>query len=386
MKNQLLKNKEVAIIGAGPVGLTTARLLQMAGVTVRVYEWDAKAGTRISGGTLDIHRTTGQRALEKAGLLEAFYNMAKPTGERGTDINGRIIMQEFPQEAQFYQRPEIDRNDLRTLLLNSLEPGTVLWNKKFVSLEEDGNQFRIHFEDGCIAVADVVIGANGGRSKVRTYVTADIPQYTGTFIIQGEVLDPAKSCPDYKQLCEEDNLMVLGDAEKMLFSQIKAAGAINYYVALRKNENFLTDKGLDSGNTVGMITFLKDLCNTWDERYKQLFAATDYFSALPMRKMPLQHQWTSSSCLTLIGDAAHVMPPFAGIGVNIGLLDALYLSENLTEGNFSSIREAIDDYENKMFEYARAAQQATDEAETGFFSDEPLEERLKDREEWNKTL
>ena len=69
MKNNLLANKKVAIIGGGPVGLTTAILLQQKDVDVTVYERDLNAQTRISGGTLDIDKNTGQLALRKAQKL-----------------------------------------------------------------------------------------------------------------------------------------------------------------------------------------------------------------------------------------------------------------------------------------------------------------------------
>lgn len=386
MKNELLKNKKTAIIGGGPVGLTMARLLQQTGVEVKVYEWDAHVGIRISGGTLDLHKGMGQRALQKAGLLNNYYEASRPTGERTADISGAILMKEFPKSENLYDRPEIDRNDLRAILLNSLKPETVVWGKQMISLEETEGRFTIYFEDGTNEVADLVIGANGGRSKVREHLTDCKPEYTGTFIIQGEVLDPLVKCPNFKQMCDADNMAVISGEQTMLYSQIKAEGAINYYIGFKESENFTTEQGINCDNNLQIATFLKKICSSWDNRFKELFDATDHFSFLPMRKMPLDKKWKTSFPLTLIGDAAHVMPPFAGVGVNTGLLDTLYLSENLTEGHFYSIREALEDYENKMFIYAREAQKATSAAELAFFSDESYEDRLQGREEWNKSL
>ena len=97
-----------------------------------------------------------------------------------------------------------------------------------------------------------------------------------------------------------------------------------------------------------------------------------------MRKLPLEN-WRPHKSITLIGDAAHVMPPFSGIGVNIGLLDALYLADNLTNGQFSDIQTAINNYEEKMFEYATKAQQGTTQAEESIHSDKDFDEIVKDK-------
>ncbi len=70
----------------------------------------------------------------------------------------------------------------------------------------------------------------------------------------------------------------------------------------------------------------------------------------------------------MIGDAAHGMPPYAGVGLNTGLLDALYLAENLTGEKFDNLQAAISNYEEKMFAYASAVQQQTATNEKQLFS------------------
>ncbi|OJU74153.1 MAG: tetracycline resistance protein [Bacteroidetes bacterium 47-18] len=373
----LLENKKVAVIGGGPVGLIFAKLLQQANVNVNVYERDKDECSRIKGGTLDIHNDYGQIALEKAGLLSEFYKYSRPTGERATDINGNILNETFPGKEHLYDRPEIDRNDLRKMFLENLKPNTVVWNSKLISLEQQNEQFLLHFENGKTEIADLVVGANGGMSNVRKHVTDTIPQYTGTVIIQGEVLNPTDTCPDFKRLCGEGNLMTIAE-QKFFFSQTKAKGALNYYVSFRQPESWINEHGLDFKSNKEIVEFLNKLLPHWSDIYHELFSATDEFTLLPMRKLPLEN-WRPHKNITLIGDAAHVMPPFSGIGVNIGLLDALHLAENLTNGQFSDIQTAISNYEEKMFEYATKAQQDTAQAEESIHSDKGFDEIVKDK-------
>jgi len=385
MKKNLLQDKKIAIIGAGPVGLTTARLLQQANVDVHVYEWDNNAEVRIFGGTLDIHKNTGQLALEKAGLLDAFYAAARPTGEHLVGKNGESLMYDFPNEEQLYQRPEIDRNDLRQLLLQNLAPDTVVWGKQLKEIIKIEEHFILRFEDGTEAYADVVIGANGSKSKVRQRLTTATPKFTGTIIIQGEVFNPELNAPNYKALCKEDNVMVIAD-KTMFASQIKSKGTINYFFCFKAEETFANDENIDVSEASQVADYLKKVCSDWDPKFIELFEATKTFWVLPMRNMPLDEKWQTEDAITLVGDAAHAMPPFAGVGVNIGMLDALRLSENLLSDKFDSIREAMEDYEQNMFDYAGEAQRDTASAESDFFSDTAIEDHIKGREEWNKTL
>lgn len=94
----------------------------------------------------------------------------------------------------------------------------------------------------------------------------------------------------------------------------------------------------------------------WNSIWLELFESAELpFIPRPIYCMPFDQYWKPSENVTIIGDAAHVMPPFAGEGANMAMKDALDLSNSLTLESYSTVQEAIAGYESEMRKRAASA-------------------------------
>jgi 2-polyprenyl-6-methoxyphenol hydroxylase-like FAD-dependent oxidoreductase len=375
----LLQDKKIAIIGGGPGGLTLARLLQLHGATVHVYERDADRHMRVQGGTLDLHHESGLTALGRAGLLDAFRAAYRPGADkmRVTDHQATIMHDDHAeaQTATFgdaHFRPEIDRGPLRDLLLDSLQPGTVVWDRQFAAMQPAGSAWEIAFRNGTTATADLVIGADGANSKIRPFVTPIRPCYSGVMVVEGTVYDAVQQAPQVSQLLQGGKIFALG-REKTLVVSAKGDGSLNFYVGFKAPETWVVDSGLDFQHAPQLQAWFRHEFAGWASLWEELVAAVSAtYVPRPQYCMPLTQTWPAQPNITLLGDAAHLMPPYAGEGVNMAMLDALELSSCLTSLRFPNLQAAIAHYEQHMRQRAAAIAQDTMEQTMALHAPEGL--------------
>jgi 2-polyprenyl-6-methoxyphenol hydroxylase-like FAD-dependent oxidoreductase len=379
----LTQNKQIAIVGGGPGGLTLARLLQLKGANVKVYERDINKEARVQGSPLDMHQGSGWTALQKANLLDEFNNNVRIGADKKIIVNERaeIFFSDHETEPEKDldkgpSRPEIDRGALRKIFLESLQPETVVWDSHFVSMEKQNEGWLLHFKNGSSAYADIVIAADGANSKIRPYVTGIKAFYSGVTMVEINIDDAEKATPHIYALLNGGKVMAFGNGKNILGGQ-KGNGGLGFYLSFKPDENWTSDSGLDFSDKTQLLAWFKKEYSDWSSVWYELIenAATP-FVPRPIYCMPLGQDWKALPNLTLLGDAAHVMPPFAGEGANTSMFDALELSEYLTSDKYGNLHEAVSCYEISMRKRAAAAAKQSLENGERMHSEGALEKML----------
>jgi len=380
----LLRNKQIAIVGGGPGGLTLAKLLQLKGAAVKVYERDTDKYARVQGSPLDLHTESGLAALKQANLIEEFKKNYMVGADKTTIVNEQAEIfysdHQIEKKENFgheHFRPEIDRGVLRKILLESLEADTIVWNSHFLSMENNNDGWLLHFANGTDAYADFVIAAEGANSKIRPYITDIKPFYTGITMLEGNIYHAEKMVPKISNLLGGGKVMAFGNQKNILMGQ-KANGEIGFYASFKADENWTSDSKLNFNDKEQVLNWFRKDYPEWSNIWNELFEnAETPFISRPIYCMPLDQTWSALPNLTMLGDAAHLMPPFAGEGVNMAMLDALELSECFNSEKYDSLQDAISVYETNMRK--RASAMALESLENGerMHSENALKTMLK---------
>ncbi len=349
----------IGIVGGGPGGLTLARILHGRGVTAAVFDRDAGEGDRPQGGSLDLHADGGQLALRVAGLEAGFRAIARygDQGMRAVAPDGTVVFDEPADGGVGRDRPEVDRPALRSLLLRSLPVGTVRWGHQLrAATPAAGGGFSLAFENGVVETFDLIVGADGAWSRVRPLVSDVRPAYAGVTMVELGLHDAARRLPGLADLVGHGMMFALGDNRGLLFHG-SGRGHLHGYAALRVPADWATANRVGRRPADQDRACLLDHFAGWSPVLLDLIARCggDLIAPRPIHALPVGHAWPHRPGVTLLGDAAHVMSPFGGDGVNLAMADAadlaVALADALTTGGDPAA--AVAAYEARMF--ARAA-------------------------------
>ncbi|MEU5261411.1 FAD-dependent monooxygenase [Amycolatopsis sp. NPDC021455] len=340
----------IAIVGGGMGGLALARVLHVNGIESVVYERDSSRTARDQGSMLDIH--SGQRALREAGLLERFFAIARGEGQdmRLLEPDGTLLHQEDTPDDAPLLRPEVDRADLRDLLLDSLPGDTVRWGHAF----ESASDGVLRFADGSTAAYDLLVGADGAQSRVRPLVTDARPVPLGKNVVEIGIPDIDRTHPDLAAMVGRGTYWVVGNGTS-LAAQRNGDGRVRIGVSFTNTaEDWFATSGIPFDDPAAARARLIELLPGWDPKITALIEACDD-KVVPrsMTTLPVGLTWPSRPDVTLVGDAAHLMPA-VGEGANMALLDGASLGRALA-AHPDDFPAAVAEYEREMFERAGAA-------------------------------
>lgn len=336
----------VTIIGAGLGGLTLARVLAVHGIDTAVYEAETSRLARTQGGLLDIHEADGQAALDAAGLTTEFLALVNHGAQasRMVDTRGTVLLEE-PDDGTG-GRPEVLRGELRRILLDSLPPGTVRWGAKVTGVRPLGaGRHEVDFADGSSVTTALLVGADGAWSKVRPLVSTISPTYSGVAFVETQLHDVEARHPA--------TAAVVGPGSLFAPTPGRGIGAhrepddiVHAYFQLAYDIDQL-DR-ITSATPESVRLQVIDEFAGWAPELVAMIAETDTDPVVrPLHVLPVGHRWDRVPGVTLIGDAAHLMPP-AGEGANLAMYDGARLAQEIV-AHADDPESALAAYEAEMF-------------------------------------
>jgi len=347
----------VAIIGAGPAGLTLARLLHLQNIPFTVFEAETSVNSRSQGGTLDLRDKTGLAAITACQLYDEFLKLARFDGEalKIVDKDMKVWLKVDGSDGgkrRKNARPEIDRVALRALLLESIPGEKIMWGKKLKSIAGEADDLKLRFEDREeVGGFDLIVGADGAWSKTRNFLSDEMPTYSGVCGIDQNISDAERRFPDICALVDRGSIFAFGDGKSLIAQQI-GDGSIKIAEYGVRDVSWAKEHDAAKMEPGAIKELLGKEYNDWSPDCRKMLESVDEEGAVTraLYMLPIAFRWENKPGITVIGDAAHVMVPFAGEGANLSMADAMHLARWIQKSTErAKLRENLVGFENEMF-------------------------------------
>ena len=302
------------------------------GVEVSVYE--AAGELKEIGAGVALH-ANAMRVLRFIGVEEAVRKVAGKTDYAVTrdGITGRIISKTSRArqvELQGIEPATVHRADLLDVLAAALPAGIASLGKRCVSVESGESSATARFADGTTAEADVIIGADGIHSAVRTALFGpDAPRFTGKICYRSVIPTAAVRGGALSDVAA-DNGQWLGPHGTIVLYPLRGEELINV-VCHYDDDSYRHESWVTECERAEVL----ERYAGWHQSLLRLFEAGDTWYKWALYDRDPIPAWTSGR-VTLLGDAAHPMLPYLGQGACQALEDGAVLANALSDRRFAS--------------------------------------------------
>ncbi|MFI6663020.1 FAD-dependent monooxygenase [Streptomyces sp. NPDC050523] len=362
---------DTVIIGAGIAGLTCAAAMLQAGIPCRLFEQASDlnvlgAGIQLSPNAVRLLHNLGMGLdlAREAVAVQALRFMrwsddtplaTLPLGEHGQVAFG----------APYYA---MHRVDLHRVLRAQLPEGILHLGTACTSIKEGADRVRVAFDGGPDVEADVVVGADGIHSAVRTALAGDAPHYTGHVIYRGLV--DAVQLPEHFR--EPLVRLWLGPGGHVVAYPV-SAGRQLYFGAIAEMPTWAAPEW----TTVADRAVVEEMYKGWSGTVRQLIEAADEITCWSLHDRPQLPSWPGRR-VTLAGDAAHSMLPFMAQAANQAIEDAIVLAASLSADHSGAHATSLRRYEQLRQPRVDRVHQLSKANAGAFHLDDGLEQQARD--------
>lgn len=328
----------IAVVGAGIAGLTVALSLGRAGIRCEVFEQtkhlrEVGAGVQLApNATRLLHRLGLARKLSMVAVRPSAVEMRRWDDGRLLGLTELGDACEELYGAPYYT---VHRADLQQALLDAIDDNVLHIGRRCAGVEEIADGARLRFDDGSTYDADVVIGADGIHSLVRSTLTADDPRFSGQSIYRGLV--PAGGLPF---LLEDPKVRLwFGPDQHCVCYPVSSGRFLS--VGATAPAGGRSD---ESWTAQGRVEDLVETYQGWNEEVISIVKALDTVGRWALHDRDPLDRW-SIGRVAVVGDAAHPMLPFQAQGANQAIEDAVVLTACLAEAGPDGVPAALAHYE-----------------------------------------